>query len=84
MNGVGSFLNPCRTLFVGNLVRSKYLPPHPRTLEESLYSHFSEWGELENLNFIHKLSIAFPRYRLRASAEFAKEAMTCQTLGIYC
>jgi hypothetical protein len=80
MNGIGSFMNPCRTLFVGNLVRSKYLPPHPWTLEESLWNHFSEWGELENLNLVHKLSIAFPRYRLRASAEFAKEAMTCQTL----
>lgn len=29
---------------------------------------------------IHRLSIAFPRYRLRTSAEFAKEAMQGQTL----
>lgn len=80
MNGVGSFMSPSRTLYVGNLVRSKYLPPHLRTLEDSLWEHFKEWGELENINLVHKLSIAFPRYRLRASAEFAKEAMTCQTL----
>lgn len=32
------------------------------------------------MNVIHRLSIAFPRYRLRTSAEFAKEAMHCQPL----
>ena len=29
---------------------------------------------------IHRLSIAFPRYRLRTTAEFAKEAMSNQAL----
>jgi hypothetical protein len=78
MNGVGSFMNPCRTLFVGNLTKHKY--PTAKALEEAMWKHFGEWGELENLNVVHRLSIAFPRYRLRTSAEFAKEAMAGQKL----
>ena len=66
MSGVGSFMKPCRTLFVGNLLKSQYRTP--KELEEALWRHFGEWGELENLNVIHRLSIAFPRYRLRTSA----------------
>jgi RNA recognition motif-containing protein len=66
MNGVGSFMNPSRTLFVGNLTRSKY--ESPKALEDAVWKHFSEWGELENVNVVHRLSIAFPRYRLRTSA----------------
>ena len=57
MNGVGSFMKPCRTLFVGNLLKTKY--DSPKSLE---------WGELESCNVIHRLSIAFPRFRLRTSA----------------
>jgi len=78
MNGTGSFMKPSRTLFVGNLQKSKYKTPE--VLEASLWKHFSEWGELENVNVIHRQSIAFPRYRLRTSAEFAKVAMSNQAL----
>lgn len=66
MSGVGTFMKPCRTLFVGNLLKSKYSTP--KDLEDSLWRHFGEWGEVESLNVIHRLSIAFPRYRLRTSA----------------
>lgn len=66
MSGVGSFMKPCRTLFVGNLLKNQY--PTPKALEDALWKHFSEWGELESLNVIHRLSIAFPRFRLRTSA----------------
>lgn len=78
MNGTGSFMKPCRTLFVGNLQKSKYV--NPECLEKAIWRHFEEWGELENCNVIHRLSIAFPRYRLRTNAEFAKEAMWNQAL----
>jgi hypothetical protein len=78
MSGIGSFMKPCRTLFIGNLLKTKY--DSPQALEDALWRHFGEWGELESLNVIHRLSIAFPRYRLRTSAEFAKEAMHCQAL----
>ena len=66
MNGVGSFMKPCRTLYVGNLQKSKYHVA--KDLEDAIKRHFSEWGELENCNVIHRLSIAFPRYRYRTSA----------------
>lgn len=66
MNGVGSFMKPCRTLYVGNLQKNKY--DTPKALEDALWKHFSEWGEMENCNVIHRLSIAFPRYRFRTSA----------------
>jgi hypothetical protein len=66
MSGVGTFMKPCRTLFVGNLLKGKY--NSPKDLEDSLWRHFGEWGEVESLNVIHRLSIAFPRYRLRTSA----------------
>ncbi len=66
MSGVGSFMKPCRTLFVGNLQKTKY--ESPKALEDALWRHFGEWGELESLNVIHRLSIAFPRFRLRTSA----------------
>jgi hypothetical protein len=78
MNGVGSFMKPCRTLYVGNLLKAKY--ESGKALEDALWKHFSEWGELENCNVIHRLSIAFPRFRYRTSAEFAKEAMSNQAL----
>jgi len=78
MGGTGSFMKPSRTLFVGNLLKQKYASN--AELEATITRHFEEWGELENCNVIHRLSIAFPRYRLRTSAEFAKEAMSCQSL----
>jgi len=78
MGGTGSFMKPCRTLFVGNLNKHKY--SSNKALEDAVWKHFSEWGELENVNVIHRLSIAFPRYRLRTSTEFAKEAMDRQPL----
>ena len=45
-----------------------------------LWRQFGEWGELENINVIHRLSICFVRYRLRANAEMAKETMSNQAL----
>jgi len=78
MDGVGSVLKPCRTLFVGNLAKQKYA--NPQALEGALWAAFGEWGEVENVNLIARLSIAFVRYRHRAGAEFGKEAMANQTL----
>ena len=78
MGGVGSFMQPCRTLYVGGILQEKY--KNNEELEEACWRHFGEWGELENINIVHRLSVAFPRYRLRTSAEFAKEAMAQQSL----
>lgn len=79
MSGVGSFNESCRTLYVGRLQRSKYMD-NPKQLNNTLTKHFSEWGEVEHLNVIWRLSIAFVRYRFRSHAELAKIAMQQQAL----
>jgi hypothetical protein len=77
MNGVGNFTRNSRTLYVGGL---KNVNENPKKLEETLWKQFGEWGEVENINVIHRLSICFVRYRHRVCAEFAKEAMGNQAL----
>jgi len=76
--GVGSFRDPSRTLYVGGLTKAKYTDDD--TLTERLHHHFGEWGEVESINFIPRLLIAFVRYRLRSACEFAREAMAGQAL----
>ena len=73
MTGVGALMKPCRTLYVGSLLKAEYADP--MALEEALWRNFGEWGEVENINLISRLSIAFVRYRYRAHAEFAFMAM---------
>ena len=78
MGGVGAIMKPCRTLYAGGLTKTDY--KDPRALEECLWRHFGDFGEIENINLIARLSIAFVRYRYRSAAEFAKEAMSNQKL----
>jgi hypothetical protein len=66
MSGVGSFMKPCRTLYIGGLLKQKY--ETGPALEEAIWKHFGEWGEVEHVNVIFRLSIAFVRYRVRTSA----------------
>lgn len=77
MSGVGNFTRNSRTLYVGGLKSPK---DDPKATEAALWKQFGEWGEVENINVIYRLSICFVRYRHRMSAEFAKEAMTNQAL----
>ncbi len=42
MDGVGSVLKPCRTLFIGGLQKNKY--KDPKALEAALWTRFGEWG----------------------------------------
>eukprot|EP00953_Heterococcus_sp_UTEX-ZZ885_P022864 12619-Heterococcus_DN1.PRE.2 len=79
MSGVGSINSPSRTLYVGKLTKAGY--KSPEALEQCIWEQFGEWGEVENVNVIHRLSIAFVRYRLRSNCEFAKEAMANQHLA---
>lgn len=74
MTGVGAIMKPCRTLYIGNLVKAEYADP--AALEAALWRHFGEWGEVENVNLVSRLSIAFVRFRYRSTAEFAREAMS--------
>ena len=74
MGGVGSFKDNCRTLYVGGLTTKD-------NLKKILWKEFGEFGEVENINLIHRLMVAFVRYRLRSNAQFAKAAMSGQNLG---
>ncbi|KAJ3415609.1 Pre-mRNA-splicing factor [Chytridiales sp. JEL 0842] len=73
MGGVGSFEKDNRTLYIGQLGLAS-------GLEDTVYKHFIEWGEIEYLRVLTGRGVAFVRYRHRYSAEFAKEAMLCQSL----
>jgi len=80
MGGVGSFNREGKTIYIGGLKIEK--ENKGQNLEEILIKQFSEWGDIENVRVVHSKGLAFIKYRLRASAEFAKEAMSDQTLGI--
>ncbi|EQC29009.1 hypothetical protein SDRG_13344 [Saprolegnia diclina VS20] len=73
MAGAGNFMRNSRTLYVGGL--------KPKSMVTDIVMQaFEEWGEVENVNIVHRLTTAFVRYRHRTSAEFAKEAMSNQAL----
>merc|ERR1711865_97521 len=73
MCGVGNFVRESRTLYIG---RTKSLPKEE--LEEQIYRHFSEWGDIQEYRVVEKKQIAFVRYYYRMNAEFAG-LMTTQT-----
>jgi hypothetical protein len=76
MGGVGSFSRENRTLYIGGLRNAR-----GGNIEEDVIKAFAEWGDLEHVRVIGSKSIAFVRYRLRAGAEFAKEAMADSSFG---
>ncbi|ORY53740.1 hypothetical protein BCR33DRAFT_654705 [Rhizoclosmatium globosum] len=73
MGGVGSFEKDNCTLYLGQLGLDA-------GLEDIIYRHFIEWGEIEYLRLLKGKGVAFIRYKSRISAEFAKEAMNCQSM----
>ncbi|EAL65208.1 pre-mRNA-splicing factor cwc2 [Dictyostelium discoideum AX4] len=75
MNGVGSFSRDNRTLYIGGIKTNV-----SGSLEDMVRKNFEEWGRIEYVRVITNRSISFVRYLTRSSAEFAKEAMTDQTL----
>ncbi len=62
-----------RTLYITGMKRTA-------NTDELIKRHFAEWGEMEAAKILWDKSIAFVKYRLRAVAEFAKEAMSDQSL----
>ncbi|WAQ87302.1 hypothetical protein PtA15_8A206 [Puccinia triticina] len=74
MGGVGSFSRQNRTLYIGRLreVNSK--------TEEMVETHFQEWGEIERIRVLHGRGVAFVTYVSELNAQFAKEAMMCQSM----
>ncbi|PFH47075.1 hypothetical protein AMATHDRAFT_153006 [Amanita thiersii Skay4041] len=76
MGGVGSFNRQNRTLYIG---RIKETGTGPET-EEVVVRHFREWGTIERIRVLQYRSVAFVTYVSELSAQFAKEAMACQSL----
>ncbi|OBZ66172.1 Pre-mRNA-splicing factor CWC2 [Grifola frondosa] len=76
MGGVGSFQRQNRTLYIG---RIKETGTGVET-EEVVRRHFKEWGEIEKIRVLQYRSVAFVTYVSELSAQFAKEAMACQSL----
>ena len=63
--GVGSFNDNSRTLYVGGLSarRTRTIKKLKKAVEDA----FGEFGEVEHVNIIWRLSIAFVRYRFQAT-----------------
>lgn len=92
MGGVGCFTQDCRALYVGNLGtlagvnrfnprdRNNAALPGYLNATEILARHFGEWGAIEECSYKPKFACAFIRYVSRLNAEFAKVAMSDQSL----
>jgi RNA recognition motif-containing protein len=73
MGGVGSFMRPNRTVYVGRIHVTD-------DIEEIVARHFAEWGQVERIRVLNTRGVAFITYTNQANAEFAKEAMAHQSL----
>ena len=75
--GTGSYMRSSRTLFVYYGGAAEWGGDR---LREMLGRSFGEWGPVEDIHVVPTKCIGFVRYKFRASAEFAKEAMMGQSL----
>ncbi|MES1907984.1 MAG: hypothetical protein MHM6MM_001001 [Cercozoa sp. M6MM] len=81
MGGVGALNQENRTLYVGAIGQ-----PQPEDnlgwddIEARIKEEMEDFGPTEYCRVIKHLGIAFVRFRWRASAEFAKQAMAGQSL----
>ncbi|KAH6913546.1 hypothetical protein BKA70DRAFT_1097045 [Coprinopsis sp. MPI-PUGE-AT-0042] len=76
MGGVGSFNRQNRTLYVGRIKETGV----GEETEEVVKRHFKEWGTIERIRVLQYRSVAFVTYIHEVHAQFAKEAMACQSL----
>ncbi|PIS55144.1 hypothetical protein CJI97_001837 [Candidozyma auris] len=74
MSGVGSFNKVNRTLFVSGLHVND-------DLDEQLSTHFGEFGSVDSIRVLPSKMCAFVRFKFESEAQFAKEAMDCQSLN---
>lgn len=80
MDGVGTFSEDCRTLFVGDLKVNRVYPNAEEKSEELIRQQFGLWGPIEDIKVVRNKNIAFVRFKYRVHAEFAKVAMAEQRL----
>lgn len=76
---MGSFAKETRAIYVSEF----RLPSNNNgvtQLYEILLRHFGLWGEVEDINILPHKGYAFIKYMHRCMAEFAKEAMSNQSL----
>ncbi|KII89734.1 hypothetical protein PLICRDRAFT_123879 [Plicaturopsis crispa FD-325 SS-3] len=76
MGGVGSFNRQNRTLYVGRIKETG----NGQETEEVVNRHFKEFGVIERIRILQYRSVAFVTYVHEVHAQFAKEAMACQSL----
>lgn len=76
MGGTGTWNKDCKTLYVGRLCGK----PSEQESTEIVARHFGEFGQLESVRVLKGKACAFVTYRMRCTAEFAKEAMAEQAL----
>ncbi|CAK5268241.1 unnamed protein product [Mycena citricolor] len=84
MGGVGSFNRQNRTLYVGRIKETGV----GLETEEIVRRHFKEWGPIARddsettwaVKVLQYRSVAFVTYTHEVHAQFAKEAMACQSL----
>ncbi|KOO28545.1 pre-mRNA-splicing factor [Chrysochromulina tobinii] len=76
MGGVGTWTKDCKTLYVGRMCAR----PSEEAMTEILVRHMGEFGRIESCRVLRGKGCGFVTYHLRATAEFAKEAMAEQTL----
>lgn len=74
MSGIGSFERVNKTLYVGNIGNME------GNFEMEIYKTFNEFGDVDSVRMIPNKRIAFVKYKLESQAQFAKEAMFCQSL----
>ncbi|CUS24389.1 LAQU0S16e00606g1_1 [Lachancea quebecensis] len=83
MGGVGTFQKKNRTLYVGGItgaLNNQQLKASQ--VENRLRFSFGKLGPLERIRYVESKNCAFIKYKHQASAEFAKETMSNQTLLI--
>lgn len=80
MTGTGSFNKECRTIFVGDLYVNRSKTNYLEGLNKIIKKEFSVWGPIDYIRVVPSKNIAFIRYFLRSSAEFAKAAMENQII----
>ncbi|KAK7006159.1 Pre-mRNA-splicing factor CWC2 [Favolaschia claudopus] len=84
MGGVGSFNRQNRTLYIGRIKETG----NGLETEEVVMRHFKEWGQIERddsetgwaVKVLQYRSVAFVTYVSELHAQFAKEAMACQSM----
>lgn len=74
MRGVGLLARVNKTLYVGGLISND-------DTHEQISSQFLEFGAIDKIKVLPAKRCAFVSFRLEPEAQFAKEAMDCQSLS---